>query len=147
MFKDKQSFDRLEVTKENLKKMFSYSKYKLHYIDKLVTGEKSTVYRCGSLVDLCRGPHIQNTSRVKSFKVLQNSSAYFLGDQTNDSLQRVRGVAFPDKKGLVDHMKFLEEAEKRNHMRIGKDQVCISKGPMKKLPKLVFEDTNTFSYL
>ncbi|KAJ5570518.1 uncharacterized protein N7459_009948 [Penicillium hispanicum] len=122
VFKEKQSFDRLEVSKENLKKMFAYSKYKLHYIDKLVTGEKSTVYRCGTLVDLCRGPHIQNTGKVKAFKILQNSSAYFLGDQSNDSLQRVRAVAFPDKKQMSEHMKFLEEAEKRNHMRIGKEQ-------------------------
>lgn len=71
IFKEKQSFDRLEVTKENLKKMFAYSKYKLHYIDKLVTGEKSTVYRCGTLVDLCRGPHIQSTGKVKTFKIMQ----------------------------------------------------------------------------
>lgn len=61
----------MEVTKENLRKMFSYSKYKLHYIEKLVTGEKSTVYRCGTLVDLCRGPHIQNTGKVKTFKIMQ----------------------------------------------------------------------------
>lgn len=73
IFKEKQSFDRLEVTKENLRKMFAYSKYKLHYIDKLVTGEKSTVYRCGTLVDLCRGPHIQNTGKIKTFKILQVS--------------------------------------------------------------------------
>lgn len=71
VFKEKQNFDRLEVTKENLRKMFSYSKYKLHYIDKLVTGEKSTVYRCGTLVDLCRGPHIQNTGKIKTFKIMQ----------------------------------------------------------------------------
>ncbi|KAJ5810018.1 uncharacterized protein N7503_002236 [Penicillium pulvis] len=122
VFKEKQSFDRLEVSKENLRKMFSYSKYKLHYIDKLVTGEKSTVYRCGSLVDLCRGPHIQNTGKIKTFKIMQNSSAYFLGDQSNDSLQRIRGVAFPDKKLMAEHLKFLEEAEKRNHLRIGKEQ-------------------------
>ncbi|KAL2853841.1 hypothetical protein BJY01DRAFT_58471 [Aspergillus pseudoustus] len=122
IFKEKQSFDRLEVTKENLKKMFAYSKYKLHYIDKLVTGEKSTVYRCGTLVDLCRGPHIQSTGKVKTFKIMQNSSAYFLGDQNNDSLQRIRGVAFPDKKQMSEHLKFLEEAEKRNHLRLGKDQ-------------------------
>ncbi|KAJ5777936.1 hypothetical protein N7520_001182 [Penicillium odoratum] len=122
VFKDKQSFDRLEVSKENLRKMFSYSKYKLHYIEKLVDTEFSTVYRCGTLVDLCRGPHIQNTNKVRSFKILQNSSAYFLGDQSNDSLQRVRAVAFPDKKGMAEHLKFLEEAEKRNHMKIGKEQ-------------------------
>ncbi|KAJ5172910.1 hypothetical protein N7492_005503 [Penicillium capsulatum] len=122
IFKEKQSFDRLEVTKENLKKMFSYSKYKLHYIDKLVTGEKSTVYRCGTLVDLCRGPHIQNTGKIKVFRIMQNSSAYFLGDQSNDSLQRIRGVAFPDKKLMAEHLKFLEEAEKRNHMKLGREQ-------------------------
>ncbi|CAI7615389.1 unnamed protein product [Penicillium bialowiezense] len=122
IFKEKQSFDRLEVSKENLKKMFAYSKYKLHYIDKLVTGESSTVYRCGTLVDLCRGPHIQNTGKIKTFKIMQNSSAYFLGDQTNDSLQRIRGVAFPDKKLMAEHLKFLEEAEKRNHLKIGKEQ-------------------------
>ncbi|KAJ5840646.1 Threonine-tRNA ligase [Penicillium chrysogenum] len=121
-FKEKQSFDRLEVSKENLKKMFAYSKYKLHYIDKLVTGESSTVYRNGTLVDLCRGPHIQNTGKIKAFKIMQNSSAYFLGDQSNDSLQRIRGVAFPDKKLMAEHLKFLEEAEKRNHLRIGKEQ-------------------------
>ncbi|KAJ5138508.1 uncharacterized protein N7515_003356 [Penicillium bovifimosum] len=122
IFKEKQSFDRLEVSKENLKKMFAYSKYKLHYIDKLVTGESSTVYRCGTLVDLCRGPHIQNTGKIKTFKIMQNSSAYFLGDQSNDSLQRIRGVAFPDKKLMAEHLKFLEEAEKRNHLKIGREQ-------------------------
>ena len=53
---------------------------------------------------------------------MQNSSAYFLGDQSNDSLQRIRGVAFPDKKQMQEHLKFLEEAEKRNHLRIGKEQ-------------------------
>ncbi|KAJ5217173.1 hypothetical protein N7468_010181 [Penicillium chermesinum] len=122
IFKEKQSFDRLEVSKDDLRKMFSYSKYKLHYIEKLVTGESSTVYRNGTLVDLCRGPHIQNTGKIKAFKIMQNSSAYFLGDQSQDSLQRIRGVAFPDKKLMSEHLKFLEEAEKRNHMRIGKAQ-------------------------
>lgn len=76
IFKEKQSFDRLEVTRENLQKMFKYSKYKLHYIDKLVTGEKSTVYRCGTLVDLCRGPHIQNTGKIKAFKIMQVTAPY-----------------------------------------------------------------------
>ncbi|KLJ07220.1 threonyl-tRNA synthetase [Blastomyces silverae] len=122
IFKEKQSFDRLEVSKEDLKKMFAYSKYKLHYINNLVEGESSTVYRCGTLVDLCRGPHIQNTGKIKIMKIMQNSAAYFLGDQSNDALQRIRGVAFPDKKQMQEHLRFLEEAEKRNHLRIGKDQ-------------------------
>jgi threonyl-tRNA synthetase len=122
-FKDKQAFERLEVSKENLLKMFAYSKYKTHYINKFVPdGESSTVYRNGSLVDLCQGPHIQNTRKIAAFKVMKNSSAYFMGDQTNDSLQRIHGVAFPTKEGLKEHEHMLEEAAKRDHKEIGKNQ-------------------------
>lgn len=71
-FKDKQPFERLEVSKENLQRMFGYSKYKLHYIDgKIGNGETSTVYRNGTLVDLCQGPHIQNTQKIKAFKIMK----------------------------------------------------------------------------
>jgi threonyl-tRNA synthetase len=122
-FKDKQAFERLEVSKENLLKMFGYSKYKTHYINKFVPdGESSTVYRNGSLVDLCQGPHIQNTRKIAAFKVMKNSSAYFMGDQANDSLQRIHGVAFPTKEGLKEHEHMLEEAAKRDHKEIGKNQ-------------------------
>src|SRR2546423_1914639 len=122
-FKDKQAFERLEVSKENLLKMFAYSKYKTHYINKFVPdGESSTVYRNGSLVDLCQGPHIQNTRKIAAFKIMKNSSAYFMGDQANDSLQRIHGVAFPTKEGLKEHEHMLEEAAKRDHKEIGKNQ-------------------------
>jgi threonyl-tRNA synthetase len=121
--KDKQPFQRLEVSKENLKKMFGYSKYKMHYIEKFIEdGESSTVYRNGDLVDLCQGPHIQNTRKIEAFKIMKNSSAYFLGDQNNDSLQRIHGVAFPNKNQLKDWENFLEEAKKRDHQLIGKQQ-------------------------
>ncbi len=120
--KDKQPFIRLEVSKDDLLKMFGYSKYKTHYIEKLVKGEKSTVYRNGDLVDLCQGPHIQNTRKIEAFKIMKNSSAYFLGDQANDSLQRIHAVAFPNKQGLKDWEHMLEEAKKRNHQLIGKQQ-------------------------
>jgi threonyl-tRNA synthetase len=122
-FKDKQAFERLEVSKENLLKMFAYSKYKTHYINKFVPdGESSTVYRNGSLVDLCQGPHIQNTRKIAAFKIMKNSSAYFMGDQANDSLQRIHGVAFPTKEGLKEYEHMLEEAAKRDHKEIGKNQ-------------------------
>ncbi|KAK4936224.1 threonyl-tRNA synthetase [Elasticomyces elasticus] len=122
-FKDKQPFERLEVSKDNLRKLFGYSKYKMHYIEKFVPdGESSTVYRNGSLVDLCQGPHIQNTRKIESFKIMKNSSAYFLGDQNNDSLQRIHGVAFPTKQQLKDWEHFLEEAKKRDHQVIGQQQ-------------------------
>ncbi|KIV96624.1 threonine-tRNA ligase [Exophiala mesophila] len=121
--KDKQAFERLEVSKDNLRKLFGYSKYKMHYIEKFVPdGESSTVYRNGTLVDLCQGPHIQNTRKIEAFKIMKNSSAYFLGDQTNDSLQRIHGVAFPSKQQLKEWEHFLEEAKKRDHQVIGQQQ-------------------------
>ncbi len=72
-FKEKQSFDRLHVSIPDLKKMFGYSKYKMYYIENLLPPEGSTVYRCGSLVDLCLGPHIQNTSKIKAFQITKVS--------------------------------------------------------------------------
>lgn len=121
--KDKQPYERLEVSKDDLRKMFGYSKYKMHYIEKFVPdGESSTVYRNGSLVDLCQGPHIQNTRKIEAFKIMKNSSAYFLGDQTNDSLARIHGVAFPKKDQLREWEVFLEEAKKRDHQKIGQEQ-------------------------
>ena len=122
-FKEKQPFERLEVSKANLRKLFGYSKYKMHFIEeKVADGETSTVYRNGSLVDLCLGPHIQNTKRIEAFKIMKNSSAYFLGDQKEDSLQRIHGVAFPKKEQLKEWETFLEEAKKRDHQEIGKNQ-------------------------
>jgi threonyl-tRNA synthetase len=103
--------------------MFKENKYKQHIIkDKIPDGTDTTVYRCGPLIDLCRGPHVPNTSRIKAFQIMKNSASYFLGDPTNDSLQRIYGVSFPDKKQLDEHKKYLEEAAKRDHRKIGKEQ-------------------------
>ncbi|GAA5824918.1 hypothetical protein JCM3770_002293 [Rhodotorula araucariae] len=121
--KDKQKFERLEVSKENLLKMFEYNPFKTHIInDKIPDGTSTTVYRCGPMIDLCRGPHIPHTGRVKSLAILKNSSSYFLGDANNESLQRIYGISFPDTAQMKDYKKFLEEAAKRDHRRIGKDQ-------------------------
>ncbi|ABN67299.2 threonyl-tRNA synthetase [Scheffersomyces stipitis CBS 6054] len=121
--KEKQKFERLEMSKEDLLKMFHYNKYKVKFIsDKIPDGTSTTVYRCGPLIDLCVGPHIPHSGRIKAFKVLKNSSSYFLGDSANDSLQRVYGISFPDKKLMTDHLKFLAEAAERDHRRIGKEQ-------------------------
>ncbi|SCU98616.1 LAFA_0G19152g1_1 [Lachancea sp. 'fantastica'] len=123
VIKEKQKFERLVVSKEDLLKMFHYSKYKKYLIStKIPDGTSTTVYRCGKLIDLCVGPHIPHTGRIKSFKLLKNSSCYFLGDATNDSLQRVYGIAFPDKKLMDAHLKFLAEASMRDHRRIGREQ-------------------------
>lgn len=121
--KAKQPFERLELSKDELRDMFQYSKYKLHYIDKFVPdGGSTTAYRNGDLVDLCLGPHIQNTRQVTAFKIMSNSAAYFLGDQANDSLQRISGVAFPNNTMMKSWETFLAEAKERDHQEIGKNQ-------------------------
>ncbi|EGV64598.1 threonyl-tRNA synthetase [Yamadazyma tenuis] len=121
--KEKQKFVRLEMTKEQLLEMFAYNKYKVQFIqEKVPDGTSTTVYRCGPLIDLCLGPHIPHTGRIKAFKVLKSSSSYFLGDSANDSLQRVYGVSFPDKKLMTEHLQFLKEASERDHRKIGKEQ-------------------------
>lgn len=123
VIKQKQKFERLVMSKEDLLKMFHYSKYKTYLVStKVPDGGSTTVYRCGTLIDLCVGPHIPNTGRIKAFKLLKNSSCYFLGDANNDSLQRVYGIAFPDKKLMDAHLKFLAEASMRDHRKIGREQ-------------------------
>ncbi|WFD00165.1 threonine--tRNA ligase [Malassezia yamatoensis] len=121
--KEKQPFERLTLTKEQLLEMFKYNKYKLYIINsKIPDGTSTTVYRCGPMIDLCRGPHVPNTNRIKQLAILKNSASYFLGNQANDSLQRLYGISFPDKTQMVQYKQFLAEAAKRDHRRIGKDQ-------------------------
>ncbi|KIL94540.1 hypothetical protein FAVG1_01471 [Fusarium avenaceum] len=123
IIKQKQPFERLEMTKDELLEMFKYSKYKEYFIQQRVPdGTKSTVYRCGPLIDLCRGPHVPTTGNIKAFSVLRNSAAYWLGDSNNESVQRIAGISFPDKKALEEYKHFLAEAAKRNHRKIGQDQ-------------------------
>ncbi|OCF35327.1 threonine-tRNA ligase [Kwoniella heveanensis BCC8398] len=121
--KEKQPFERLELPKEILLEMFKYNKYKQHYInDKVPDGTSTTVYKCGPLIDLCLGPHVPHTGRIKALAVTKNSSSYFLGDAKNDTFQRVYGMSFPDNQQMKEYKKYLEEAAKRDHRRIGKDQ-------------------------
>ncbi|KAI0267261.1 hypothetical protein BC834DRAFT_923529 [Gloeopeniophorella convolvens] len=121
--KDKQKFERLVVSKEKLLEMFHYNKYKKYLIEtKVPDGTSTTVYRCGPMVDLCVGPHIPHTGKIKAFMITKNSASYFLGDSNNDSLQRVYGISFPDKKQMSEYKVFLAEAAKRDHRKIGKEQ-------------------------
>ncbi|KAI9105759.1 hypothetical protein DFS34DRAFT_27701 [Phlyctochytrium arcticum] len=120
---EKQPFERLVIKKETLLEMFKHNKYKQHFInDKVPDNTSTTVYRCGPLIDLCVGPHIPHTGRIKAFAVMKNSSSYFLADAKNDSLQRVYGISFPDNKQMTEYKKFLEEAARRDHRKIGTKQ-------------------------
>eukprot|EP01071_Lankesteria_metandrocarpae_P006975 Lankesteria_metandrocarpae@DN4541_c0_g1_i1.p1 len=118
--KEQQQFHRVVVTKEEALDLFDDNPFKQELIKaKLPDGTSTTVYGCGTLVDLCRGPHVSHSGIVKCFSVEKHSSAYWLGDSNNDSLQRVYGISFPDNKLLKEYRKMLEEAKKRDHRLLG----------------------------
>ncbi|KAG5062041.1 hypothetical protein JHK85_003224 [Glycine max] len=94
-------------------------------INDLPADKTITVYRCGPLVDLCRGPHIPNTSFVKAIACLKASSAYWRGDKDRESLQRVYGISYPDQKSLKEYLHRLEEAKKYDHRILGVKQELI----------------------
>ncbi|GIY77869.1 threonine--tRNA ligase 1, cytoplasmic [Caerostris darwini] len=79
-------------------------------------------FRCGPLIDLCRGPHVRHTGKVKALQVVKNSATYWEGKSDAESLQRIYGISFPDNKQLKEWQKFQEEAAKRDHRKIGKEQ-------------------------
>jgi len=79
-----------------------------------------SLHLTGPLIDFCLGPHIPHTGKIKAFAVTKASSSYFLGDANNETLQRIYGISFPDSKQMTEYKKWIEEAEKRNHRKIGK---------------------------
>jgi len=119
----KHPFDRLVLTKEEALEMFKHNPFKIEIIkNKVPDGQTCTAYRCGPFVDLCKGPHIPSTGKIKAMRVTKNASAYWLGKPENPSLQRVYGISFPDKERLEKHMEFLRLAAERDHRKIGQDQ-------------------------
>ncbi len=119
--KEKQPFVRLEMKKEDLLKMFDYNLFKKRILNEKVTTATTTVYRCGPLIDLCRGPHVRHTGKVKAMDVVKNSATYWGGDATAESLQRIYGISFPDAKQLKEWQHFQAEAAKRDHRKLGRD--------------------------
>lgn len=110
IIKKKQKFERMVVTKEEALNMFADNPFKVKILStKVPDGSRTTVYRCGDLIDLCRGPHLSHTGKVKAFAAAKHSAAYWLGDSENDSLQRVYGITFPDKKQLKVWQEMMEK--------------------------------------
>ncbi|XP_026194236.1 threonine--tRNA ligase, mitochondrial 1 [Cyclospora cayetanensis] len=119
---ENQPFQRLVCSKEEALELFQENPFKVSLItSKVPEGGRTTVYRCGSLVDICRGPHLPSTGLCKAFVINKHSAAYWLGNSGNDSLQRVYGVSFPDKKQLKEYLELLEEAKKRDHRLLGQN--------------------------
>jgi threonyl-tRNA synthetase len=95
--------------------------YKIELINDKVEGDEVSVYRTGDFLDLCRGPHVKSTKDLKAFKLLRLAGAYWRGDEKQPQLTRIYGTAWLSQKELDEHLKFLEEAEKRDHKKLGKE--------------------------
>ncbi|MDD2407517.1 MAG: threonine--tRNA ligase [Tepidiphilus sp.] len=93
--------------------------YKAEIIASIPAGETISLYRQGNFIDLCRGPHVPSTDKLKAFKLTKVAGAYWRGDARNEQLQRIYGTAWPDEKSLQAYLTMLEEAEKRDHRRLG----------------------------
>lgn len=94
--------------------------YKAQIIAGIPAGENISLYRQGDFTDLCRGPHVPSTGKLKAFKLMKLAGAYWRGDSKNEMLQRIYGTAWADKKALDEYLHRLEEAEKRDHRKLGK---------------------------
>ncbi len=115
-------FDRKEVSKADAIKYFTEKgdEYKLELIEGLQDGQ-ITFYSQGNFTDLCRGPHIPDTSGIKAFKVLSVAGAYWRGDEKRKQLTRLYAITFPKQKELDEYLVMLEEAKKRDHRKVGKE--------------------------
>ena len=115
-------FERIEVSREEAIRIFQEKNepYKVELLRELPDGT-ITLYRQGSLLDLCRGPHLPSTDKIAALKLTGLAGAYWRGDERNKMLQRIYGTAFPDQKLLDDYLKKIEEAKKRDHRKLGKE--------------------------
>ncbi len=122
--KERQPFERIEVTRDEAENFFrkTVQYYKIGRLADIPDGEAITYYRNGEFTDLCAGTHVKDTGKVRAFKLLNIAGAYHRGSEKNKQLQRIYGTAFPDKKELRIYLHQLEEAKKRDHRKIGKDQ-------------------------
>ena len=125
LVKAKLPFIRFEVALDAAKETFADNPFKLELIDGFEEG--SSYYTQGDdFSDLCRGPHVQHTGQLKFFKLTKLASAYWRGDAERESLQRIYGISFPDKKMLKEHLARIEEAKKRDHRKIGREMDLYS---------------------
>ncbi|MBM7597740.1 threonyl-tRNA synthetase [Virgibacillus halotolerans] len=114
---------RIEVSREEAKRMFQEigDDLKLELIDAIPEDEQVTIYQQGEFFDLCRGIHVPSTSKIKAFKLLSISGAYWRGDSNNQQLQRIYGTAFEKKAQVEEYLHLLEERKERDHRKLGKE--------------------------
>ena len=120
--KEKNKFIRSDISKKDAIKYFKNKgdNLKLELLEDLEDG-KITFYKQGNFTDLCKGPHLTDTSKIKAIKLLNIAGAYWKGDETNKQLTRIYAISFTKEKDLKKHMLMLEEASEKDHRKIGKE--------------------------
>jgi len=123
LIKDELQYSRRELSKAEAIDIFKNmgELYKLEILDEIPDDETISTYQQGDFIDLCRGPHIGNTGKIKAVKLLKTSGAYWRGDEKNKMLHRIYGISFPSQKELTAYLEFLELAALRDHRKLGKD--------------------------
>ncbi|MBW6516252.1 MAG: threonine--tRNA ligase [Candidatus Cloacimonetes bacterium] len=123
LMKERLPYQREELTRKQAISQFKKmgETYKIEIIEELPKDETISVYTQGDFIDLCRGPHLPHTGKIKAVKLLKTSGAYWRGDENNKMLVRIYGISFPSKKELKDYLDDLEERKKRDHRKLGKE--------------------------
>jgi len=124
LVKQNLKIERSEMSRDEVMQFFKDKgeHYKAEIIESIPADQSLSLYKQGNFIDLCRGPHVPSTAKLKAFKLMKLAGAYWRGDSNNEMLQRVYGTAWANKEDLATHLHRLEEAEKRDHRKIGKMQ-------------------------
>ena len=121
---------RCEVSRDEAREIFADQPLKLELIDELPEDETISIYQLGDFTDLCRGPHVPDTGKLGAYKLTKVAGAYWKGDSDNEMLTRIYGTAFFSKKELEEYLHNLEEAEKRDHRKLGRELGIYMMEPM-----------------
>lgn len=122
IIKENIEIERFSLPKKEALELMKDQPYKQELINELPEGEKISFYKQGDFTDLCAGPHLESTGKVKIVKILSSSGAYWRGDEHNKMLQRIYAISFPKASMLEEYMNYLEEMKQRDHRKIGKEQ-------------------------
>ena len=121
IIKEDLAIERFELPKNEALELMKDEPYKVELINDLPEGETISFYKQGDFTDLCAGPHLMSTGKVKAVKLLSSSGAYWRGDEKNKMLQRIYGISFPKASQLDEYVNMIEEAKKRDHRKLGKE--------------------------
>ncbi len=130
IIKENLSIERFSLPKKEALELMKNEPYKIELIEDLPEGEEISFYKQGDFTDLCAGPHLESTGKIKAFKILSSSGAYWRGSEKNKMLQRIYAISFPKQSELDEYIKAQEEAKQRDHRKIGKDLELFMTHPL-----------------